>query len=73
METLRNTLCDTEQARQLEVLIELHIATCWHEQGERNSKYFYPVIKEWQPQQTIQLLKCSVTGDTLVDAASLKK
>ena len=75
---------DTEQVRQLEVLIEnqiqketsqnmLRSATRWHEKGERNNKYFYRVIKERQSQQTIQSLKCSTTGDILVDAAAINR
>ena len=75
---------ESEQVRQLEVLIDnqiqketsqnmLRSATRWHEQGERNNKYFYRVIKERQSQQTIQSLKCSTTGDILVDAAAINR
>jgi hypothetical protein len=70
--------------RELEKLIEgqihketrqnmLRSATRWHELGERNNKYFYRVIKEWTSAMTIQSLKCSTTGEVLVDAADILK
>ncbi|KAK4515304.1 uncharacterized protein ATC70_002914 [Mucor velutinosus] len=73
---------DAEQVRQLEVLIEnqiqketsqnmLRSATRWLEQGERSNKYFYRSIKVRESQQTIQSLKCSTTGDILVEAAAI--
>ena len=43
----------------------LRSATRWHEQGERNNKYFFRVLKTRQAHQTIQALKCSHTGNTL--------
>ncbi|KAG2193121.1 hypothetical protein INT47_003112 [Mucor saturninus] len=46
----------------------LRSATRWQELGERNSKYFYRVIKERQSKQTIQSLKCSATGSVLVNS-----
>lgn len=49
----------------------LRSATRWHEKGERNTKYFYRVIKERQQQQTIQSLKCSRTGRILRDPKAL--
>jgi hypothetical protein len=49
----------------------LRSATRWHELGERNNKYFYRVIKDRQSQQTIQSLKCSTTGEVLVEAADI--
>lgn len=49
----------------------LRSATRWHEEGERNNKYFYQVIKERQTQQTIQTLKCSRTGAVLTDTADI--
>ena len=71
-----------EKVRELEKLIDsqmqnetrqhmLRSATRWHELGERNNKYFYRVIKERQSQQTIQSLRCSSTGEVLVDAADI--
>ncbi|KAG2194762.1 hypothetical protein INT47_012064 [Mucor saturninus] len=46
----------------------LRSATRWHENGERNNKYFYRVIKERQSKQTIESLKCSTTGSVLVNS-----
>lgn len=40
----------------------LRSATRWHEQGERNNKYFYRVIKDRQTTQTIQSLRNLQTG-----------
>ncbi|CDH61168.1 hypothetical protein RO3G_01611 [Lichtheimia corymbifera JMRC:FSU:9682] len=64
--------------QQIDTLIQretqhamLRSATRWHETGERNTKYFYRVIKERQQQQTIQSLKCSSTGTTLRDPKEL--
>jgi endonuclease/exonuclease/phosphatase family metal-dependent hydrolase len=51
----------------------LRSATRWHELGERNNKYFYRVIKERQSSMTIQSLKCSTTGEVLVEAADILK
>jgi hypothetical protein len=51
----------------------LRSATRWHELGERNNKYFYRVIKERTSAMTIQSLKCSTTGEVLVDAADILK
>ncbi|KAK4521564.1 uncharacterized protein ATC70_007325 [Mucor velutinosus] len=73
-----------QQVRQLEVLIEdqiqketsqnmLRSATRWLEQGERSNKYFYRSIKVRESQQTIQSLKCSTTGDILVEAAAINR
>lgn len=45
----------------------LRSATRWHEQGERNNKYFFRVIKERQTQQTITALQCSQNGAILTD------
>ena len=45
----------------------LRSSTRWHEQGERNNKYFYRVIKERNRQQTIESLRCSSTGALLRD------
>ena len=49
----------------------LRSATRWHEQGERNNKYFFGVIKSRQNQQTIQTIRCSQTGDLLLDSNSI--
>ncbi|KAG2191761.1 hypothetical protein INT47_010577, partial [Mucor saturninus] len=46
----------------------LRSATRWHENGERNNKYFYRVIKERQSKQTIESPKCSTTGSILVNS-----
>lgn len=51
----------------------LRSATRWHEHGERNNRYFYNVIKERQSHQTIQALKCSETGNVLLDSPSIVK
>jgi hypothetical protein len=40
----------------------LRSATRWHEQGEKNNKYFFNVIKQRQKQQTIQSIRCPNTG-----------
>lgn len=45
----------------------LRSATRWHEEGERNNKYFYRVIKDRTRQQTIESLRCSSTGVVLSD------
>ncbi|KAG1505919.1 hypothetical protein G6F52_012034 [Rhizopus delemar] len=49
----------------------LRSATRWHENGERNNKYFYRVIRERQTQQTIQSLRCSSTGSTLTTVGDI--
>ncbi|KAG1386241.1 hypothetical protein G6F60_014549 [Rhizopus arrhizus] len=49
----------------------LRSATRWHENGERNNKYFYRVIRERQAQQTIQSLRCSSTGSTLTTVGDI--
>ncbi|CAO3611948.1 unnamed protein product [Mucor hiemalis] len=71
-----------ERVHELEKLLDSQIqketrqnmlrsATRWQEMGERNNKYFYRVIKERQSQQTIQSLRCSSTGEVLVEAADI--
>ena len=61
------TMCVLDKLLDEQIQMEtrqcmLRLATRWHEQGERNNKYFYRVIKSRQVQQTIQFLKCSETG-----------
>ena len=48
----------------------LRSATRWHENGERNNKYFYNVIKQRQSQQTIQSLRSS-SGDLLTNMSDI--
>ncbi|KAG2193022.1 hypothetical protein INT47_012147 [Mucor saturninus] len=72
-------LVDSSKLKELDQMIDnqiqketrecmLRSATCWHELGERNNKYFNRVIKERQSKQTIQSLKCSATGFVLVNS-----
>ncbi|KAG1471612.1 hypothetical protein G6F56_002028 [Rhizopus delemar] len=69
-------------ARQIESILDLQIqqetrkimlrsATRWHEQGERNNKYFYKVIKDRQSQQTIQSLRSSITNEVIISAQGI--
>ncbi|KAG1040734.1 hypothetical protein G6F43_012230 [Rhizopus delemar] len=69
----KSKLCEVEA---LEKLIDtqtqrdtyhcmLRSATRWHEKSEQNNKYFFRVIKERQTQQTIEALRCSLTGAIL--------
>ncbi|CDH60003.1 hypothetical protein RO3G_01473 [Lichtheimia corymbifera JMRC:FSU:9682] len=51
----------------------LRSATRWHEQGERNNKYFFRVIKERQAQQTITALKGSDSDGVLTDIQDIIK
>ncbi|CAO3669083.1 unnamed protein product [Rhizopus stolonifer] len=46
-------------------------ATRWHEQGERNNKYFYRVIQSRQAQQTIQSLRSSTTNEIVTSASDI--
>ncbi|KAG0933735.1 hypothetical protein G6F32_010970 [Rhizopus arrhizus] len=73
---------DEETCQRLQTLIDeriradthqsmLRSATRWHENGERNNKYFYRVIRERQAQQTIQSLRCSSTGSTLTTVGDI--
>lgn len=49
----------------------LRSATRWHEQGERNNKYFYKVIKQRQAQQTIQSIRTLDTGDLITSTSGI--
>ena len=82
LSSLRLGTPDLEAASRLERLLDFQIkqetkqcllrsATRWHEEGERNNKYFYRVIKERTRQQTIESLRCSSTGAILSDMSGI--
>ncbi|KAJ8654752.1 hypothetical protein O0I10_009643 [Lichtheimia ornata] len=66
--------------QQIDTLIQhdtrqtmLRSATRWHEQGERNNKYFFRVIRERQAQHTITALKGSDFDGVLTDIHDIIK
>ena len=65
--TLAQQLDEEIQMKCKETL--LRSALRWHEQGERNNKYFFKVIRGRQHQQAIQALRSTTTGE-LVSSSS---
>ncbi|SAL96840.1 hypothetical protein, partial, partial [Absidia glauca] len=49
----------------------LRSATRWQDQGERNNKYFYRVIKQRTAQQTILSLKASRSGQRITNNSEI--
>jgi endonuclease/exonuclease/phosphatase family metal-dependent hydrolase len=65
-------LMDQEIQMEMQQLL-LRSATRWHEKGERNTKYFYKVIRSREAQHTIQAIKSSTTGATVTSTADILK
>jgi hypothetical protein len=65
-------LLDKEIQMEMQQLL-VRSATRWHEQGERNTKYFYKVIRSRETQQTIQAIKSSTTGELVTSTADILK
>ncbi|SAL97863.1 hypothetical protein, partial, partial [Absidia glauca] len=76
MSALQHDLNQVEQ--QLDVHIDrstkqllLRSATRWQDQGERNNKYLYRVIKQRTAQQTILSLKASRSGQRITNNSEI--
>lgn len=48
-------------------------ATRWYEKGERNTKYFYKVLRTRESQQTIQAVVSHATGDLATSTSDILK